>query len=82
MAESAGCTRLAASEDFCQALGFISRTKYEADGGPSFARCFRLVRDVSERFEAPLDDLVEIAALRRDLSCVLAGNSRDGLARG
>ena len=62
-------------EDFCQALGFSSRTKYEADGGPSFARCFRLVRDVSD---APLDDLERL--LRWQIFNVLAGNS-DGHAK-
>ena len=62
-------------EDFCQALGFSSRTKYEADGGPSFARCFRLVRDVSD---APLDDLGRL--LRWQIFSVLAGNS-DGHAK-
>ena len=31
-------------EDFCQALGDPAERKYEADGGPSLADCFELVR--------------------------------------
>jgi serine/threonine-protein kinase HipA len=31
-------------EDFCQALGYPGELKYEASGGPSLARCARLVR--------------------------------------
>jgi len=57
-------------EDFCQALGYGSRQKYETHGGPSFARCFGLVRDVSS---APLDDLESL--LRWQVFNVLAGNS-------
>lgn len=34
-------------EDFCQALGFGHERKYQHDGGPSFADCYRLVQDVS-----------------------------------
>lgn len=70
-----GTIRRLHQEDFCQALGYSSRTKYEADGGPSFARCFRLVRDVSDR---PLDDLERL--LRWQIFNVLAGNS-DGHAK-
>ena len=62
-------------EDFCQALGYSSRQKYETNGGPSFARCFGLVRDVSA---APLDDLESL--LRWQVFNVLAGNS-DGHAK-
>ena len=62
-------------EDFCQALGYSNRAKYEAGGGPSFARCFRLVRDVSD---TPLDDLESL--LRWQIFNVLAGNS-DGHAK-
>ncbi len=62
-------------EDFCQALGYRSRAKYEAGGGPSFARCFRLVRDVSD---TPLDDLERL--LRWQIFNVLAGSS-DGHAK-
>ncbi len=34
-------------EDFCQALGFDHSNKYEAEGGPCFADCFRLVSRIS-----------------------------------
>lgn len=62
-------------EDFCQALGYSSHNKYETDGGPTFARCYELVRDVSD---APLDDLESL--LRWQIFNVLAGNS-DGHAK-
>ncbi|MEN8255847.1 MAG: type II toxin-antitoxin system HipA family toxin [Verrucomicrobiota bacterium] len=42
-------------EDFCQALGISSRYKYQAEGGPSLAQCFELVRTSSAR---PAKDLV------------------------
>lgn len=35
-------------EDFCQALGLPSRLKYEADGGPSVARCLQLLSRSSD----------------------------------
>jgi serine/threonine-protein kinase HipA len=31
-------------EDFCQALGIVSEKKYQADGGPSLAQCFELLK--------------------------------------
>ena len=34
-------------EDFCQAMGVDSEKKYQADGGPSAARCFRFLRERS-----------------------------------
>lgn len=34
-------------EDFCQALGVVSERKYQTEGGPSLARCFALLREVS-----------------------------------
>ncbi|MDA3901842.1 MAG: type II toxin-antitoxin system HipA family toxin [Desulfuromusa sp.] len=36
-------------EDFCQALGVLPEYKYEAEGGPSLAACFSLVRNNSTR---------------------------------
>jgi len=36
-------------EDFCQALGFMPEQKYEAEGGPGLAECFRLVKDHSSQ---------------------------------
>lgn len=34
-------------EDFCQALGFLPDQKYESEGGPSLADCFRLLQENS-----------------------------------
>ena len=34
-------------EDFCQAMGVDSEKKYQTDGGPSAARCFRFLREHS-----------------------------------
>lgn len=36
-------------EDFCQALGIPPEFKYEAEGGPSLAACFNLLRHASIR---------------------------------
>ena len=44
-------------EDFCQALGFVSEMKYQAEGGPSLKQCFALLRDVSS---APVIDLARL----------------------
>lgn len=41
-------------EDFCQAQGIVSETKYQKEGGPSLKQCFALLRDVSS---APVIDL-------------------------
>ncbi|TGD72148.1 type II toxin-antitoxin system HipA family toxin [Mangrovimicrobium sediminis] len=57
-------------EDFCQALGLGHERKYQADGGPSFADCYRLVQDVSSD---PANDLQYL--LRWQIFNVLAGNS-------
>ena len=62
-------------EDFCQALGFGHERKYQEYGGPSFADCYRLVRDVSSD---PANDLQYL--LRWQIFNVLAGNS-DGHAK-
>lgn len=62
-------------EDFCQALGFGHERKYQEDGGPSFADCYRLVQDVSSD---PANDLQYL--LRWQIFNVLAGNS-DGHAK-
>ena len=62
-------------EDFCQALGFGHERKYQEDGGPSFADCYRLVQDVSSD---PANDLQHL--LRWQIFNVLAGNS-DGHAK-
>ncbi|MEJ2446134.1 MAG: type II toxin-antitoxin system HipA family toxin [Exilibacterium sp.] len=57
-------------EDFCQALGLGHERKYQEDGGPSFADCYRLVQDVSSD---PANDLQYL--LRWQIFNVLAGNS-------
>ena len=62
-------------EDSCQATGLSSRNNYETDSGPSFADCYRQIRDVSD---APLDDLQRL--LRWQVLNVLDGNS-DGHAK-
>ena len=62
-------------EDFCQALGYGHEKKYQEDGGPSFAQCFVMLRDVSSD---PATDLPHL--LRWQIFNVLAGNS-DGHAK-
>ncbi len=57
-------------EDFCQALGYGHEKKYQEDGGPSFAQCFGMLRDVSSD---PATDLPHL--LRWQIFNVLAGNS-------
>lgn len=46
--DSAGILRRLHQEDFCQALGLMAETKYEAEGGPSLFDCFSLL----ERFSS------------------------------
>lgn len=72
--ESGQMTRLH-QEDFCQALGLGHERKYQEDGGPSFADCYRLVQDASSD---PANDLQHL--LRWQVFNVLAGNS-DGHAK-
>lgn len=62
-------------EDFCQALGYGHERKYQEDGGPTFAQCYRLVQDVSSD---PANDSQHL--LRWQIFNVLAGNS-DGHAK-
>lgn len=62
-------------EDLCQALGIPPARKYEQEGGPTFARCFELVREQSA------DPLVDARSLLRWLAFnVVAGNA-DGHAK-
>ncbi|MDH4458680.1 MAG: type II toxin-antitoxin system HipA family toxin [Nevskia sp.] len=44
-------------EDFCQALGIPASRKYEAEGGPSLADCFGLIRRISSD---PAGDLLRL----------------------
>ncbi len=62
-------------EDFCQALGYGHEKKYQDSGGPSFAQCYRLLRDTSSD---PAIDTQHL--LRWQIFNVLAGNS-DGHAK-
>lgn len=57
-------------EDICQALAYTSGRKYEADGGPGFAKLFKVVR-TQTRF--PAKDLTEL--LRRVFFNLLIGNA-------
>ena len=40
-------------EDFCQALGYTSARKYQSEGGPDFADCFKLI---TQSCAKPLQD--------------------------
>lgn len=62
-------------EDFCQALGYGHERKYQEDGGPTFADCYHLVRNVSTN---PAHDLQNL--LDWQIFNVLVGNS-DGHAK-
>ena len=62
-------------EDFCQALGYSYLSKYQEDGGPTFADCYRLVQQASTN---PITDLQHL--LDWQIFNVLAGNS-DGHAK-
>ena len=44
-------------EDFCQALGIVSETKYQKEGGPSLKQCFELLREISS---SPVVDLTRL----------------------
>lgn len=55
-------------EDFCQALSVPPRIKYEEQGGPGFADCYRLVKS----FSNPLTDLRRLLDLT--IFNVLIGN--------
>lgn len=57
-------------EDFCQALGIISDRKYQREGGPSLADCFKLIRDTSV---VPATDLIQM--LNAVLFNYLIGNN-------
>ena len=47
--DAAGRARRVHQEDFCQALGIVPEHKYEAEGGPTFATSFDLVRRAATR---------------------------------
>ena len=51
-------------EDFCQALGVPTAQKYASEGGPTFARCFDLVRRVCTRPAHEVLKLLDAAILQ------------------
>ncbi|MFZ5789836.1 MAG: type II toxin-antitoxin system HipA family toxin [Pseudomonadota bacterium] len=65
-----GTIRRLHQEDFCQALGYPPEIKYQAEGGPTLARCFELVRRASAR---PAVDLLRL--LDGVLFNLLVGNN-------
>lgn len=46
-------------EDFCQALGVASESKYQVEGGPGLKACFALVRAASSRAVEDLRTLLD-----------------------
>ena len=62
-------------EDFCQALGYGHTRKYEADDGPTFADCVRLLRETSTSPAVDIQHLLQWQAFNW-----LAGNA-DGHAK-
>lgn len=46
-------------EDFCQALGYSYREKYQEHGGPGYKECFNLVRELKN----PLADKIKLIGL-------------------
>jgi len=57
-------------EDFCQALGLLPASKYEAEGGPSIARIVAALRDISAAPAADVNAFLRAVALN-----FLVGNS-------
>lgn len=50
-------------EDFCQALGIPTTQKYQAEGGPSLAQCFALVRNATDVPALEIRKLLDAVAL-------------------
>jgi serine/threonine-protein kinase HipA len=65
-----GNVRRIHQEDFCQALGVPSETKYASEGGPTFKDCFELVRRVAAR---PAVDVLKL--LDAVIFNAIAGNA-------
>lgn len=57
-------------EDFCQASGHSSHSKYEHEGGPTFAECLQLVKEHSTQ---PLKDIPRL--IQWQVFNYLVGNS-------
>ena len=66
--DGAGRTVRLHQEDFCQLLRCDPKIKYESEGGPGIADCFRLLREM----ELPLADTIEL--LDRVVFNFLVGN--------
>jgi serine/threonine-protein kinase HipA len=47
------------TQDICQALGRLSKEKYERHGGPSFASCYELIRDNSSHIPTDVLSLLD-----------------------
>lgn len=47
--DASGAVKRLHQEDFCQALGILPENKYESEGGPSLAGCFRVLTEESGR---------------------------------
>lgn len=65
-----GNVRRIHQEDFCQALGVPSETKYASEGGPTFEDCFALLRRVAAR---PAVDVLKL--LDAVIFNAMAGNA-------
>ena len=46
-------------EDFCPALGYGHERKYQEDGGPTFAQCYRLIQDISSDLNISVSKAVQ-----------------------
>ncbi len=68
--EASGAVKRLHQEDFCQALGVLPENKYESEGGPTLADCFRVLSEESERL---LEDRRNL--LRWVIFNVLIGNA-------
>ena len=65
-----GTIRRLHQEDFCQALGIPSETKYQAEGGPGLKDCFALLRHASSNAVADLRELLNAVVFN-----LLVGNN-------
>ncbi len=65
-----GVVRRIHQEDFCQALGVPTETKYASEGGPTFKDCFGLLRRVASRPAVDVLKLLDAAIFN-----LIAGNA-------
>src|SRR2546426_1089704 len=68
--DALGVVKRLHQEDFCQALGVLPENKYESEGGPKLADCFRVLSEESGRL---LEDRRNL--LRWVIFNVLIGNA-------